>query len=252
MLIEFKFKNFRSFRDEATLSLEATGLGTFKNCLISYGSEKLLPGVAIYGKNGGGKSNVIRAFWLAVQFIRNAQRTQHENASIPVSPFSLNDYSKNQPTTFEFTYVLDNVKYIYGFSATREKIISEYLYHSPKGQKAIVFERTEQKFKFTEDKAKRNLISEAVASNQLFFSTACTMNDTDCVIYYPDGSKYNGEIADGVKNGKGQLTYANGDIAKGTFASGALSGEAEYYFNDKKIWAKVIYEKGKIIKYILD
>lgn len=181
MLIEFKFKNFRSFRDEATLSLEATGLGAFKNCLISYGSEKLLPGVAIYGKNGGGKSNVLRAFWLAVQFIRNAQRTQHENASIPVSPFSLNDYSKNQPTTFEFTYVLDNVKYIYGFSATREKIISEYLYHSPKGQKAIVFERTEQKFKFTEDKAKRNLISEAVASNQLFFSMACTMNDTDCV-----------------------------------------------------------------------
>lgn len=78
------------------------------------------------------------------------------------------------------------------------------------------------------------------------------MNDTDCVIYYPDGSKYNGEITDGVKNGKGQLTYANGDIAKGTFVSGALSGEAEYYFNDKKIWAKVIYEKGKIIKYILD
>lgn len=33
-------------------------------------------GVAIYGKNGGGKSNVIRAFWLSVQFIKNAQRTK--------------------------------------------------------------------------------------------------------------------------------------------------------------------------------
>ena len=64
MLIEFRFKNYRSFRDETTLSMEATGLGTFKNSLIPYGSMNLLPGAAIFGKNGGGKSNVIRAFWL--------------------------------------------------------------------------------------------------------------------------------------------------------------------------------------------
>ena len=94
MLIEFRFKNYRSFRDEAVLSMEATGLGTFRNSLIHFTNDtKLLPGVAIYGKNGGGKSNVIRAFWLAVQFIRNAQRTQHEKAEIPVMPFALNDYS---------------------------------------------------------------------------------------------------------------------------------------------------------------
>lgn len=180
MLIEFKFKNFRSFRDESTLSMEATGLSTFKNSLIEYGTTKLLPSVAIYGKNGGGKSNVIRAFWLAVQFIKNAQRTQHENASIPMSPFSLNDYSKNEETAFEFIYVLNNIKYIYGFSATKEKVIKEYLYHSPKGQKATVFERELQTFKFTENKQKRKLISETVAENQLFFSIACTMNDADC------------------------------------------------------------------------
>lgn len=181
MLIEFKFGNYRSFRDEAVLSMEAMGLGRLKNSLISYASLKLIPSAAIYGKNGGGKSNIIRAFWLAVQFIKNAQRTQHENAQIPVKPFLLNDYSKDEPTFFEFTYVLDDVKYIYGFSATKEKIYSEYLYHAPKGQKATVFIRTEQEFSFTEDKTKRKMISEAVAPNQLFFSVACTMNDTDCM-----------------------------------------------------------------------
>lgn len=96
MLIEFRFKNYRSFRDEAVLSMEATGLSSFKNCLIPLSSKsKLLPAIAIYGKNGGGKSNVIRVFWLAVQFIRNAQRTQHERAAIPVNPFALNDYWYN-------------------------------------------------------------------------------------------------------------------------------------------------------------
>lgn len=183
MLIEFKFGNFRSFRDEAVLSMEATGLSTFKNSLITYKNTKLLPSVVIYGKNGGGKSNVIRAFWLAVQFIRNAQRTQHEKASIPVKPFLLNDTSVNEPTSFEFTYVLDEVKYTYGFAATKNCVVREYLYHAPKGQKSMVFEREYQTFTFREntEKRKRQLISEAVAPNQLYFAIACTMNEKACI-----------------------------------------------------------------------
>ena len=182
MLIEFRFKNYRSFRDEATLSMEATGLSSFKNCLIPLNSTvNLLPACAIYGKNGGGKSNVIRAFWLAVQFIRNAQRTQHESAVIPVNPFALNDYSKDEPTDFDFVYVSNGIKYWYGFSATKEKIHSEYLYHAPKGQKALIFSREAQKFSFTEEKTKRSMIGEMVADNQLFFSVACTMNDAPCI-----------------------------------------------------------------------
>lgn len=181
MLIEFRFKNYRSFRDEVVLSMEATGLSAFKNCLIPYGSLKLLPGAVIYGKNGGGKSNVIRAFWLAVQFIKNAQRTQHENATVPVVPFMLNDTSRNEETEFEFIYTINDIKYWYTFAATREKITKECLYHAPKGQKALVFSREEQSFSFTTDKAKRKLISETVAENQLFFSVACTMNDAACI-----------------------------------------------------------------------
>lgn len=182
MLIEFRFKNYRSFRDEAILSMEAIGLSSFKNCLIPLSSKvKLLPAIAIYGKNGGGKSNVIRAFWLAVQFIRNAQRTQHERAAIPVKPFALNDYSEKEPTEFAFEYTSGGMKYWYGFAATREKVYSEYLYHAPKGQKALVFKRTEQEFSFTEDKIKRAMIGDMVAENQLFFSVACTMNDAASV-----------------------------------------------------------------------
>lgn len=181
MLVEFRFKNYRSFRDEAVLSMEAVGLTSFKNCLIKHDNMKLLPGAAIYGKNGGGKSNVIRAFWLGVQFIRNAQRMQHEKAAIPVVPFMLNDYSASEPTEFAFDYIVGGVKYWYSFTATREKIIKESLYYAPKGQRAQVFVREGQKFSFTADKAKRKLISEAVAENQLFFSIACTMNDTICV-----------------------------------------------------------------------
>ena len=180
MLVEFTVKNYRSFRDEAVLSMEATGLSTLKSVLIPYGGLRILPSVAIYGKNGGGKSNVIRAFWLSVQFIKNAQKTQHEKAAIPVVPFALNDYSASEPTEFSFVYTLDGTKYWYSFSATKEKVYAESLYHAPKGQKALVFSRSEQVFSFTEEKARRKLISQIVAENQLFFSVACTMNDEAC------------------------------------------------------------------------
>lgn len=79
--------------------------------------------------------------WLAVQFICNAQKTQTENAKVPVSPFRLDDYSCDEPTEFEFCYVYNGVKYIYGFSATREEIKTEYLYHYPKGRMAKIFTR---------------------------------------------------------------------------------------------------------------
>lgn len=182
MLIEFKFTNYRSFRDETVLSMEAMGLGTYKSCLIPFRNKRLLPAAAIYGKNGGGKSNVIRAFWLAVQFIRNAQRTQHENAPIPVQPFLLNDTSRDEPTSFEFIYTIADVKYVYGFSATRKEIFKEYLYYAPKGQLSMVFERDHQSFTFRDnsEKKRRQLISEAVGPNQLYFAIACTMNESAC------------------------------------------------------------------------
>ncbi|WP_455500937.1 AAA family ATPase [Gemmiger sp.] len=180
MLIAFSVKNYRSFRDEAILSMEANGSSTLKSVLIPFGGMKILPGAAIYGKNSGGKSNVVRAFWLAVQFIKNAQRTQHEKAPIPVAPFALNDYSVSEPTEFTFVYTLDGIKYWYSFAATKEKVYSESLYHAPKKQKSLIFTREGQTFSFTESKARRKLISQVVAENQLFLSVACTMNDEDC------------------------------------------------------------------------
>ena len=53
MLIEFKFSNYRSFRDEGCLSMEATGLRTKRQSLIPYKPTDLLPAVAIFCYNGG-------------------------------------------------------------------------------------------------------------------------------------------------------------------------------------------------------
>ena len=61
MLIQFNFKNFKSFRDEATLDLSAAKMTAFSNRVISVGNEKILPVAAVYGANASGKSNVYGA-----------------------------------------------------------------------------------------------------------------------------------------------------------------------------------------------
>ena len=184
MLVRFQFENYRSFRDESILSMEAKGNAEYKSCLLPYKKKGLLPAAALFGKNGGGKSNVIRAFWLGVQFIRNAQKTQHEKAEVPVRAFALNDYSEQEPTGFEYEYIQDGVKYIYGFSATKKEIKKEYLYAAPKGQKSEIFSREGQMFSFpvNGEKKMKEMIAEAVAPNQLFFSIACVMNYRPCIL----------------------------------------------------------------------
>ena len=204
MLIEFSFSNYRSFRGENTLSLES---------LIK--KKESLPLVAIYGKNGGGKSNLIRAFWLAVKFICNAQMTQGAGAPVPVDPFKLNDYSTETPTSFEFIYKHNGIKYIYGFSATKEKICEEYLFHYPKGSKAQVFKRTGQEFSFIQNKAFKQLISKAVAENQLYFSVANTMNESVCteaMKFFTESIVFSREFED--IPGQIRFNYNNNNVLK--------------------------------------
>lgn len=204
MLIEFSFSNYRSFRGKNTLSLESLKK-----------KKGLLPLVAIYGKNGGGKSNLIRAFWLAVKFICNAQMTQGAGVLVPVDPFKLNDYSTETPTSFEFIYKYKGIKYIYGFSATKEKICEEYLYHYPKGFRAQVFKRTGQEFSFIQDKAFKQLISKAVAENQLYFSVANTMNESVCaeaMKFFTESIVFLREFED--LPGQIRLNYHNNNVLK--------------------------------------
>lgn len=183
MLLYFKVKNYRSIRDEAVLDMEAASLTGSEDILLHFGKKDILPSVAIYGKNGGGKSNIIRAMWLAVQFICNAQKTQSEKAPVPVRPFALDDYSAGEPTAFEFCYVSNQIKYVYGFSATREEIRTEYLRAWPNGREATIFSREGNHFTFPQNNEfkRKSLISEAVASNQLFFAVSCTMNYKPCI-----------------------------------------------------------------------
>jgi len=139
MLIKFTFKNFKSFRDEATLDLSATKITEYADHLLATGNTKILPIGAIYGANASGKSNVYQAFEYMAEYIVNSfkfggdedseQRSDFEY--MKPTPFLFDSLSREQESYFE-VYFVDTSDtalktYNYGFTVSAQGITKEWL-----------------------------------------------------------------------------------------------------------------------------
>lgn len=155
MLCQFSFKNFRSYKDETILDLQAVASSkdetkNFKESLIrgSDGKE-FLPVSVIYGPNGGGKSNVLYALSCAIRTIILpviAMKNPKINPSqVEFSPFIFDESSLNAPTEFTFFFRPDEqYEYKYFIALQNGNITEEYMYRKKiksGGQAAKIFER---------------------------------------------------------------------------------------------------------------
>lgn len=67
MLCQFTVKNYKSIRDEMTFDMQAAAISEHEDRVIKdKDGELYLPVSAIYGPNGGGKSNVLEALYMLV------------------------------------------------------------------------------------------------------------------------------------------------------------------------------------------
>ena len=94
MLIQFSFKNFKSFKDEVTLDMTASSIKEHTDKLIENGNEKYLKVTAIYGANACGKSNVIEAFSHMKRIILNSFTEEAKWENIPLKRFAFDEESK--------------------------------------------------------------------------------------------------------------------------------------------------------------
>ncbi len=142
MLIEFRVQNFRSFRDQHRLSMVAS---TDKELRESHTLEtpafkqRLLRSAVVYGPNASGKSNIIVALGFLQLFMLNAVNSppvQGQRAiDLPIlRPFLLHAEQRQQPSSFELSFIQNNVRYQYGLILDRETIHDEWLIAFPKGQ----------------------------------------------------------------------------------------------------------------------
>ena len=109
MLCQFNFTNFRSYKDEATIDMQATSSGAFADSLIyrENDSGAFLPVSAIFGANAGGKSNAIKALncmiGLVTTPIKAITNTPIREKTSCV-PFEFDQTSRNDPTVFEIFF----------------------------------------------------------------------------------------------------------------------------------------------------
>jgi AAA15 family ATPase/GTPase len=129
MLIHFKVRNYRSFADEQTLDLVASNDSRHSDNLVKAGKFSLLKSAAIYGANASGKSNLIRAMALMDRFIEGS--ATQSNVGDPIAgvvPFRLDTKRASEPSSFEISLTIEDVRYVYGFSLSSTRVFDEWLY----------------------------------------------------------------------------------------------------------------------------
>ena len=187
MLIEFRVENHRSLRDEQVLTMEAGRSGAESDPRprhVPGHSESLLPIAVLYGANASGKSNVLAALGFMRDAVLESHRFWPPDEGVPRDPFAWGQ-KRDEPSLFEVTVLLDAVRYQYGFVASDDGFLEEWLHAWPNGKKQVWFERDGHSFKFGENfKGENRLIEEVTRSNALFLSTAVQLKHQQIQVVY--------------------------------------------------------------------
>lgn len=162
MLLQFNFKNFKSFRDDTTLDMTATKISEFNNHVINIANERILPVAAIFGANASGKSNVQEAFRYMHSYVLNSLEYGDESEGkkkkskfFKPTPFLFDTESKNMESSFE-VYFIDSEEngaktYNYGFTVNNAGVCEEWLNcktKSSRGKYKKIFYRNGEEYEF--------------------------------------------------------------------------------------------------------
>ena len=154
MLCQFTVKNFKSIRDEMTFDMQAAAISEHEDRVIKdRDGELYLPVSAIYGPNGGGKSNVLEALHiLAAKVLRPLYATDDNNdrpfqmRKILIEPFAFGEKEKEAPTEFELFFRTKTAEYRYILTVKKDIVLYERLdrVKFDTGRRSALFERSSE------------------------------------------------------------------------------------------------------------
>ena len=140
MLIRLTLDNVLSFNTEQEILLTP---GKNRNHLhhIIKGEKArdidILKAAVIYGANASGKSNLIKALALMQRIVLHG-----DSDTIVYDHFKLDGLAKDRASKLEVEFYINGRYFAYGFTFTRTKIESEWLYTFNKEKDFKIFERT--------------------------------------------------------------------------------------------------------------
>lgn len=159
MLINYTFNNFRSFKNEATLSMVAGKQRTFNENMIRQDGKRILPSAVIYGANASGKSNIIMSMAVMSKIVTygSLDKLSSDVDMLETYPFAYRD--EDVPMEFKMEFSNHGEQYIYKFAIIVEhfqrgmrKIVSEHLDKKFGGSYIEIFDRNEQQVQINKTK----------------------------------------------------------------------------------------------------
>ncbi len=147
MLLQFNFKNYKSFRDDTTLDFSATRISDYSNHVVELANERVLPIATIFGANASGKSNVITAFRYMQIYVLDSlnyggdvDSKTGRKAVFEPTPFLFDNRSRKADSSFEVYFIdSDDPKqktYNYGFSVNANGVTEEWLNYKSKSTRS--------------------------------------------------------------------------------------------------------------------
>ena len=132
MLTQFSVKNYKSIKDRITLDMQAAAISEHEDQVIFANNQKYLPITAIYGPNGGGKTNVLMALYTLVTKVMSPIRAASDintnnSKKTQVTPFAFDPSCVNQPTEFEVFFQTEQAEYRYILEIFHEQVVFESL-----------------------------------------------------------------------------------------------------------------------------
>lgn len=146
MLLEMRFSNFFSIKDEVCIDFKAGNINTagakeLTDNIFSFNDETLLKVQGLFGPNASGKSSIIKAAQFCRKLILESAQ-YNEGAVFDYQPFKFDDFTV-KPSSFFIDFVADGIEYEYSFSFNKNEIRTEELYYYPGKRKSKVFTRNE-------------------------------------------------------------------------------------------------------------
>lgn len=176
MLIEFSVSNYLSFKGKTTLNLSATAIKEHVATNIFMAERyALLKGAVIYGANASGKSNFVRAMSAMRRLVLQSFE-QSSTYELDIVPFLLNTETENAPSLFEAVFLIDNIRYRYGFEVTNDEVHAEWLFEAQKQAEKPLFVREKEGIEVMKAFSEGKDLEERTRDNALFLAVVDQFN----------------------------------------------------------------------------
>ncbi len=176
MLLRFRVSNHLSFRDLQEVSFVASSLKERKGYLIDCAAapnNSVVPAAVVYGANASGKSNLVDAMQTMCNMVLHSHTNGDPGGGVAHQPFRLDLACLEAATQFDIDFVAEGIRYHYGFKASDEAFLSEWLDVYPKAYRRLAFSRDSSEFKFGRWlKGQNSSIARLTRPNSLFLSAA--------------------------------------------------------------------------------